>query len=751
ATRVQSTELGVARDEHDARRSEARAVHRRRDARDRGVAARERLTALAGSERARALEAAELDGARRAEPVRQRFEAWERERRHLERAVQMLRRVEREVSGTEAASLLGRLSWPPAPTDADTLDAAVHRWSGECAVLDSVAVDEAHRTAAHAQRKSVLARVESSTTQLQTVRRRQETLPAERAAVDDDYRVGVAARASLDGLEAHHAVAEAAAAARVECARLSERLDKAVAEADRRRAVSDRLRADSLDVRERRLDGMAAELAAKLVDGEPCVVCGAPEHPAPADPGPSRVSKADEDHARQRADAADKERSAADAEVQRLRHRVDDASARSGNRSDAELAADLDSATASVAAARASASRLAHTEAARSALEEEMASLQAKESLLSSDLSAAAEQIDSLDRQISGATDRIVAAVGASGSVATRRTTLDAAIAATVALRDSRLAAASATTAAAKLGAEVDAVVLDNGFADVADALGALRDSSRMAELEKSLLDAEREQSAHSAVLLEPEVVDAMSGVVVDVGPVDRAEELARLRVEEAVAAASDAERRSRTLRTLVTELWAAADLLGPLHAEHRELDRLATVVAGRGENDRKMSLRSYVLAARLEDVAIAASVRFRAMSGGRYEFVHSDDAGPRGTRGGLGLEVRDDYTGVVRAAGTLSGGESFCASLSLALGLADVVAAESGGVTLDTMFIDEGFGTLDAASLDAVMGVLDELRSGGRTVGIVSHVDEIRDRVPSRLEVIRDRRGSSVRVHAAV
>ncbi|MGB6180697.1 MAG: SbcC/MukB-like Walker B domain-containing protein, partial [Rhodococcus sp. (in: high G+C Gram-positive bacteria)] len=312
-------------------------------------------------------------------------------------------------------------------------------------------------------------------------------------------------------------------------------------------------------------------------------------------------------------------------------------------------------------------------------------------------------------------------------------------------------AAASATTAAAKLGAEVDAVVLDNGFADVADALGALRDSSRVAALEKSLLDAEREQSAHSAVLLEPEVVDAMSGVVVDVGPVDRAEELARLRVEEAVAAASDAERRSRTLRTLVTELWAAADLLGPLHAEHRELDRLATVVAGRGENDRKMSLRSYVLAARLEDVAIAASVRFRAMSGGRYEFVHSDDAGPRGTRGGLGLEVRDDYTGVVRAAGTLSGGESFCASLSLALGLADVVAAESGGVTLDTMFIDEGFGTLDAASLDAVMGVLDELRSGGRTVGIVSHVDEIRDRVPSRLEVIRDRRGSSVRVHAAV
>ena len=143
----------------------------------------------------------------------------------------------------------------------------------------------------------------------------------------------------------------------------------------------------------------------------------------------------------------------------------------------------------------------------------------------------------------------------------------------------------------------------------------------------------------------------------------------------------------------------------------------------------------------------MAASVRLRQMSAGRYEFAHTDAGGPRGRRGGLGIEVRDEYTGATRAATTLSGGETFFASLALALGLADVVSAESGGRVLDTMFIDEGFGTLDPESLDLVMGVLDELRSGGRVVGVVSHVDELRARIPSQLQVLRGEAGSSVKV----
>jgi DNA repair protein SbcC/Rad50 len=155
------------------------------------------------------------------------------------------------------------------------------------------------------------------------------------------------------------------------------------------------------------------------------------------------------------------------------------------------------------------------------------------------------------------------------------------------------------------------------------------------------------------------------------------------------------------------------------------------------------------VWAARLEEVSVAASARLTRMSHGRYEFVHSDAAGPRGRRGGLGLDVRDAYTGAVRSCKTLSGGEKFMASLSLSLGLADTVAAEAGGVMLDTIFIDEGFGALDSVALDRVMEVLDELRAGGRSVGVVSHVDEMRSRIPSRLHVVPSPSGS--RLEAAV
>jgi exonuclease SbcC len=155
------------------------------------------------------------------------------------------------------------------------------------------------------------------------------------------------------------------------------------------------------------------------------------------------------------------------------------------------------------------------------------------------------------------------------------------------------------------------------------------------------------------------------------------------------------------------------------------------------------MRLQSFVLAARLEQVAEVASRRLREMSGGRYTFLHSDAQARHGARSGLGLDVFDEYTGVRRPTKTLSGGESFMASLALALGLADVVTAESGGVRLDTLFVDEGFGTLDAQALDAVMTVLDELRRGGRTVGVISHVEELRTRISSRLEVRAGRDGS--------
>ncbi|HEX2316268.1 MAG TPA: SMC family ATPase, partial [Thermomonospora sp.] len=159
------------------------------------------------------------------------------------------------------------------------------------------------------------------------------------------------------------------------------------------------------------------------------------------------------------------------------------------------------------------------------------------------------------------------------------------------------------------------------------------------------------------------------------------------------------------------------------------------------------------VLAARLVQVVDAANVRLARMSAGRYALEHTADRAAadgarRGAVGGLGLRVADAWTGRTRDPATLSGGESFITSLALALGLADVVTAESGtGAEIGTLFVDEGFGTLDEDTLDEVMDVLDGLRDGGRAVGIVSHVAELRSRIPAQLRVRKERTGSTAAV----
>ncbi|WP_435826297.1 AAA family ATPase [Nocardia asteroides] len=293
-----------------------------------------------------------------------------------------------------------------------------------------------------------------------------------------------------------------------------------------------------------------------------------------------------------------------------------------------------------------------------------------------------------------------------------------------------------------------DDIALLTAYAKVVTAVA--RTAQRLAEIEAELTAADRARAHAEAVLAEPAIRAVAEQVPGDLAAFEQRFAEAQGALTAAVSAQSAAAERVAQLEQLGTQLWGEVERIAPRQRDFDELATLAEVVAGRGENSRRMSLRSYVLAARLEEVAVAGSLRLRRMSGGRYEFVHSDKAGPRGRRGGLGLDVRDDYTGAVRSAKTLSGGETFMASLALALGLADVVAAEAGGLVLDTLFIDEGFGSLDADTLDAVMGVLDELRAGGRVVGVVSHVDEMRQRIPSRLHVIRGRSGSVLEVNVA-
>lgn len=171
------------------------------------------------------------------------------------------------------------------------------------------------------------------------------------------------------------------------------------------------------------------------------------------------------------------------------------------------------------------------------------------------------------------------------------------------------------------------------------------------------------------------------------------------------------------------------------------ELSELAN-----GNNVQRITFERYVLAAYFDDIIKAANLRLHKMTNGRYTLKRKEDKGKGVKQSGLELEIRDAYTGKERHVKTLSGGESFKASLSLALGLADVIQSYAGGVHIETMFVDEGFGSLDPESLDSAIGALMELRNIGRLVGIISHVAELRERLDAKLDVTLGKSGSHAR-----
>ncbi|MGF3102713.1 AAA family ATPase [Rossellomorea sp. DUT-2] len=177
------------------------------------------------------------------------------------------------------------------------------------------------------------------------------------------------------------------------------------------------------------------------------------------------------------------------------------------------------------------------------------------------------------------------------------------------------------------------------------------------------------------------------------------------------------------------------------LESRYQMVGHLAEVA--RGQNANRITFERYVLASFLEDILQVANERLIKMTSGRYQLIRKTDRSKGNVQSGLELLIFDQYTGQERHVKTLSGGESFKASLALALGLADVVQQYAGGVSLETMFIDEGFGTLDPESLDHAIEALMDIQSSGRLVGLISHVPELKERIDARLEVISSQSGS--------
>ncbi|MET7294626.1 SMC family ATPase [Streptomyces griseoloalbus] len=501
-----------------------------------------------------------------------------------------------------------------------------------------------------------------------------------------------------------------------------------------------------LDLKERRLNGIAAELAAGLTDGEPCAVCGATEHPAPARKVDGHVDRETEERALADYRRADARRAEDERRLGVVREALAAAGAEAGDTATAQLARAVEELEREYAQARDDASVLHSAQEQLRRAEHEYELRTAAQRAAAVRAASRVGHRERLDQEHRTLEEELTQARGDAPSVAARAEQLEHRV---TRLTDAADAARTAEDAAQRLK-DADARLADAAFRAGFDtpqaAADALLDDAGHRELQRRLDTWQHEEAAVRAVLAEPETAAAAQRPPADLASAQRAAEDAARRVREAASARDAAARRCAELDRLSARAAASVRRLGPLREEYDRVARMAGLTAGTAaDNDRRMRLESYVLAARLEQVAAAATVRLHRMSSGRYTLVHSDDRAGRG-RSGLGLHVVDAWTGRERDTATLSGGETFFASLALALGLADVVTDEAGGIRLDTLFIDEGFGSLDDQTLDEVLDVLDSLRERDRSVGIVSHVADLRRRIHAQLEVVKGRSGSELR-----
>jgi exonuclease SbcC len=488
----------------------------------------------------------------------------------------------------------------------------------------------------------------------------------------------------------------------------------------------------------RRLDGHAAELASTLVDGEPCAVCGSTEHPNPTSWSArlgEPVTDADLDEARELQRLAAEALAEAGLAVQKVASEHAAAEAASGGRPLAELDAEFEVARASEEAASLAESQAAQLEKRVQELRAQLEAATAEIAALRIEGEAARAVLAAAVTERAAVEERLVLHRGEFGSVADRVEHVQSVLETTRRFEQAMLARAQKRRAAEDAEATLRDQLAEQEFSDAAEATAARLTPAQRAAAAARISAHDLATGTARATLAEDEL-QSLPAEPVELEAATEARTEARSARDQARAAASTLGERVKRARGLVAEALELLDASETLRLEYETLRSLANSVEGNEPNTMRMRLESYVLAAQLEEIIRAANARLRAMTSGRYTLQHDDSVQYRNTRSGLGIAILDEHTGRARATHSLSGGETFLASLALALGLAEVVSNQAGGITLDTLFIDEGFGSLDADTLAIAMSTLDGLRAGGRTIGLISHVDAMKEQIPSRLRI---------------
>jgi exonuclease SbcC len=523
------------------------------------------------------------------------------------------------------------------------------------------------------------------------------------------------------------------------------------------------------ELRRRWIEGIAGEIAGDLRPGEPCPVCGGHEHPAPATVGDDHVGKERVEQAEAARQEAERELTARHTSVTGLAERVAAHEALLDGVDTAAAATELEAVRTRLREAEAAGTAVQTAERAVVDFDTETLAAESRRSRLAEQVAADEARLEHDGAAITADEAEVETARAAHRDVVTEAPeVVDAAgdagqptavttISEIVAVLERRVSAitsvlevcashAAAVQSLAERETERVRALDEHDFPTVQAVREAWLDRRELAAVEARVSEHRSAQDRVAAGLAEPSLVALPETVEVDLdmlrAVVTEAEAIAHeagTRAAVVAQRAADMERGAQHVADAVVALDTVRDSTEPVI-------RMANLATGASsDNTRSLTLTTFVLMRRFEDVVAAANDRLATMSDGRYELVRSDDREDVSTRKtGLAMRVLDHSTETARDPRTLSGGETFYVSLCLALGMADVVTAEAGGIDLGTLFVDEGFGSLDPETLDSVLGVLGGLRAGGRVVGVVSHVEALKQTIADGISVRRLPDGSS-------
>ncbi len=299
------------------------------------------------------------------------------------------------------------------------------------------------------------------------------------------------------------------------------------------------------------------------------------------------------------------------------------------------------------------------------------------------------------------------------------------------------------------LRASLDQALQTQGFASADEMLIFVVSEDAIREAE-DIIAAYKQSVATNQTQLAQAKEDAEGKTLINIDELQQQCEEIRKRVEEIRQAVISTEHRITVNSEKQQRILSQRSELEHAEKEYSICKRLYDLVKGTTGNG-KITLEQYIQANGFDHIIAAANRRLLPMSDGQYELYRQEDAVGKKSNNFLDLEVLDNYTGHRRPVGNLSGGESFKASLSLALGLSDTVSSNLGGIQMDALFIDEGFGTLDRRSMESAMDILINLSGTNKLVGIISHREELMENIPQQIRIRKFKDGSQITVDTGV